>query len=126
MAGNDTSADDALPDDGLGAVRPYALVHGRVTPSRSLDRASLVKARTTAPSRPLQVQYALVFDLCRAGAISVAEITARLGRPLQIVKILLSDLLDDGYLINAMPDTVPGAATDPQLLGAVLAALHRI
>ncbi|MER7688676.1 DUF742 domain-containing protein [Streptomyces sp. NPDC097610] len=120
------AGDDGLLDDGLGAVRPYALVGGRVTPSQDLDRASLVKARLSPPSDLLQSHYAKAFDLCRAGAISVAEIAARLSQPLQIVKIWLSDLIVDGYLIDAMPDTNPDAATDPQILGAVLAGLQRL
>jgi len=119
------SGDDALVDDALGRVRPYALVHGRVTPSRDLDRASLVKA-LRAPSDPLQPHYAQVFELCRASAVSVAEIAARLGHPLQIVKIWLSDLLDDGYVTNAMPDNYGEAATDPRILEEVLAGLRSL
>ncbi|MGW0827096.1 DUF742 domain-containing protein [Streptomyces sp. NPDC002845] len=120
------SGDDALVDDALGTVRPYALVHGRVTPSQDLGRASLVKAKIDLPSEPLQSHYAQAFELCRAGAVSVAEIAARLGHPLQIVKIWLADLMDDGYLTNAMPDNCGGAATDPQVLEEVLAGLQRI
>jgi len=120
------AGDDALVDEGYGPVRPYALVHGRVTPSQELDRASLVKAKIDLPSKPLQSHYAQAFELCRAGAVSVAEITARLEHPLQIVKIWLSDLLDDGYLMNAMPDSSGSAATDPRILGEVLAGLRRI
>jgi hypothetical protein len=118
--------DDALVDDGYGPVRPYALVHGRVRPSQRLDRASLVKPSPALPSEPLQSHYAQAFELCRAGAISVAEITAKLHQPLQIVKIWLSDLLDDGYLTNAMPDNCAGAATDPRILGDILDGLRRL
>ncbi|MFJ3365756.1 DUF742 domain-containing protein [Streptomyces anthocyanicus] len=119
--------DEALVDDGYGQVRPYALVLGRTIPSQQLDRASMVKAHPNVPSEPLQAHYASAFELCRTGAVSVAEVTARLQQPLQIVKIWLSDLLDDGYLTNAAPDTWGAdAATDPHLLGAVLAGLHRL
>lgn len=120
------SDDDALAEEDLGAVRPYALARGRVTPSHDLDRASLVKAKAAPPSEPLQSHYAKAFDLCQTGAISVAEIAARLRQPMQIVKIWLSDLLDDGYLINAMPDRFGGAATDRRILEEVLAGLQRL
>ncbi|MET9103733.1 DUF742 domain-containing protein [Streptomyces antibioticus] len=120
-------ADDEAPaEDGFGPVRSYALAGGRVTPSRELDRTFLVKARPLQPSEPLQSHYEQAFELCRAGAISVAEIAARLGRPLQIVKIWLADLLDDGYLTNAMPASTNGAARDPQILGEILAGLRRL
>ncbi|MEW2302134.1 DUF742 domain-containing protein [Streptomyces sp. NPDC006655] len=120
------AGDDGLLDDDLGAVRPFALVGGRVTPSQELDRASLVKARPSLPSDPLQSHYAKAFALCQAGAVSVAEIAARLSQPLQIVKIWLSDLIVDGYLTNAMPDNYGDAATDPRILGEVLAGLQRL
>ncbi|MFD0437304.1 DUF742 domain-containing protein [Streptomyces chartreusis] len=120
------AGDDGLLDDGLGAVRPYALVGGRVTPSQELDRASMVKPGPSPPSTPLQSHYAKAFDLCRADAISVAEIAARLGQPLQIVKIWLADLIVDGYLTNATPDNWGDAATDRRILGEVLAGLQRL
>lgn len=107
-------------------MRPYALVHGRVAPTHDLDRMSLVKARVAPPTDPLQSHYADTFDLCRSTRpLSVAEIAGRLGHPLQIVKIWVSDLLDDGYLTHAMPADSGNAASDPQILEEVLAGLRR-
>ncbi|MEU0722816.1 DUF742 domain-containing protein [Streptomyces sp. NPDC006140] len=114
-------------DDDLGAVRPYALVHGRVSPTHpELDRASLVQASSEPPATALQTHYAQVFDLCRFGPRSVAEIAATLGKPMQVVKIWLSDLLDDRYLTVPMPVGFETAVTDPRVLEDVLAGLHKL
>ena len=61
--------------DDLGSVRPYALVHGRVRATHpELDRTSLVQATREPPRTALQTHYAQVFNLCRSGPRSVAEI----------------------------------------------------
>jgi Protein of unknown function (DUF742) len=112
--------------EGLGAVRPYALVGGRVTPTRDLDRASLVQASVDPPADYLPTQYAEVFELCRPGPLSVAEIAGRLERPLQVVKIWLSDLLDGRYLVVPMPAGFTWAANDRKVLEEVIAGLRRL
>jgi Protein of unknown function (DUF742) len=52
---------------------------------------------------------------------SVAEIAATLQQPVQVTKIVLSDLIDSGALIIAVPDT-SSDPTDVHLLEAVLAS----
>lgn len=114
-------------DEDPGSVRPFVLVRGRVDATQKLDRASLVQASVEPPATPLPEHYAEAFALCRSGPCSVAEIAARLRRPLQVVKIWLSDLLDSRHLVVPMPKGLATtAATDPELLEAVLVGLRRL
>ena len=39
-------------------------------------------------------------ELCRGGALSVAEVAAHLALPVGIVKVLLSDLVDSGHIVT--------------------------
>jgi hypothetical protein len=108
----------------LGPVRPYALVRGRVAPSRDLTRHSLVRASTHPPARSLIGHYTHVYALCREGPRSVAEIAARLHTTRQVAAIWLSDLMDDGYVVVPTPREFD-PATDPEVLQAVLDGLKR-
>jgi hypothetical protein len=108
----------------MGPVRPYALVRGRVAPTRDLRRHSLVRASTTPPATPLLGHYTNVYALCREGSRSVAEIAARLGTTLQVAAIWLSDLMDGGYVVVPAPQDFD-PATDPGVLQAVLEGLRR-
>ncbi|MFB7776256.1 DUF742 domain-containing protein [Streptomyces bauhiniae] len=114
-------------NEALGAVRPYALVRGRVTPTRDLDRHTMLQASTDPPSAPLQPHHAQVLGACgRQGPRSVTEIAGRAGLPLHVTRILLSDLLDDSYLVDAMPVGFRHAESDPHILERVLAGLHQL
>lgn len=122
MAGDESAPVDA--DD--VRARPYVLVGGRTTPSRDLNPGELVQASALAPTDPLETHHARVFSLCSLEPVSVAEIAGLLHQPVQVVKILLSDLLDAHYVTVPMP---PGfsarAAADPATLEKLLAGLQR-
>jgi hypothetical protein len=108
----------------LGPVRPYALVRGRVAPTRDLTRHSLVRASANPPAAPLFGHYTKVYALCREGSRSVAEIAARLGTTLQVAAIWLADLMDGGYVVVPTPQDFD-PATDPEVLQDVLEGLRR-
>ncbi|KIF69424.1 hypothetical protein HY68_13855 [Streptomyces sp. AcH 505] len=110
-------------DDDEHEVRPYALTGGRTVPTNNMSLTSLLKARATAPSGYLSPEAAQALALCRGEARSVAEVAATLQQPVQVAKILLSDLLDAGALIMAMPSRTADPK-DPHLLEAVLEGLR--
>jgi hypothetical protein len=110
-------------DDEEHEVRPYALTGGRTRPTNEMSLSSLLKARRTAPSGYLSPEQATALELCRGEPRSVAEVAATLQQPVQVTKILLSDLLDAGALIMAMP-TRMADPKDPNLLEAVLEGLR--
>jgi hypothetical protein len=80
----------------------------------------VVAAQDPAPNASPDVQR--VMALCsHRGALSVAEIAAYLDQPPSVVKIIASDLLDSGHLINPGPaEKIP----DVVLLEEVLNGLR--
>lgn len=114
---------------GLGAPRPYALVRGRARPSKDLERTTLVVLSANSPSAPLQPHYAQIAALCTPAPCSVAEIAGRLSQPLQVTKVMVSDLIVDHYLV--VPQ-VPGMldsevdGSDLNLLKDVLNGLRNL
>ncbi|MFF3515806.1 DUF742 domain-containing protein [Streptomyces sp. NPDC002573] len=112
-------------DDGIAALRPYAITQGRTAPTHDLDLITLVKARSSARNPPQGLVEEAVFLLCHPEACSVGELSARLQQPVHAVKIVVSDLLDQGFLIQAMPDKT-AEATDPAVLEEILAGLRAL
>ncbi|MFC8125925.1 DUF742 domain-containing protein [Streptomyces sp. NPDC057302] len=116
--------------DGLGPLRPYLLVRGRSEPSRDLDRTTLVVIATVgAPHAAPQPYYLPILETCRLGACSLAQIAGTIGQPLQVVKIMVCDLMDDGYLATPMPAGLRDpseAGKDPRILEDVLNGLRNL
>ncbi|GLF98465.1 DUF742 domain-containing protein [Streptomyces yaizuensis] len=112
-----------LDDDAGRIVRPYTASGGRTRPTAALDLLSLVVATGTAPARHLGPEHALVLGLC-AAPVPVAEVSAHLGLPAGVTKVLLSDLVDCGAIAARAPRS-PVTPTDRSLLEAVLDGLRR-
>ncbi|MCK8677414.1 MULTISPECIES: DUF742 domain-containing protein [Streptomyces] len=115
-------------------VRPYSLTGGRTRFGHVLLVETLVAAlepantgrpadgRTT-PARGMPETRAIV-ELCRRMR-TVAEISARLRMPLGVVRVLLSDLADQGRI--RVYGTGHGAGRpDRALLERVLSGLRRL
>ncbi|MFD5120133.1 DUF742 domain-containing protein [Streptomyces sp. NPDC058385] len=109
-------------------LRLYALTGGRTRPARALGLVSRVRAASgLAPSTVdrLGPESAQVLELCGREPRSVAEIAGRLGVPVQVTKILLSDLLDSHVLVPALPPR-EADGSDPLLLEAALEGLRSL
>ncbi|WP_460955063.1 DUF742 domain-containing protein [Parasphingorhabdus pacifica] len=95
----DQNAADTSSGDQAAYVRPYAWTGGRTKSSYQLELETLVSTsdlcRTAHLERP---EHCSIVDLCQQPR-SVAEVGARLGVPLGVAKVLLSDMADLG-LIN--------------------------
>jgi hypothetical protein len=108
-------------------IRPFALTRGRTSTDRyKLDMMTLLVAirpysDAMAPSR----EYAEIVRMCQSHPMSVAEISAQLNMLLAVVKVLISDLIEAGYLIFA---SSPSLAETPDLtiLQAVLDGVRRL
>jgi hypothetical protein len=89
-------------------VRPYVMTGGRVEPTgtQHLDLAAQV---ASIPVEDLDHEHHLgpehreIVGLCQS-VMSVAEITAHLRLPVAAVRVLLSDLLDNGYVSVQAPE----------------------
>jgi hypothetical protein len=106
-------------------VRPYAVIGGRTrTSTHGLDLITLVVATRTPAEVDLQSEYARALEVCQR-PVSVVEVAAHGNLPLQVVKIVLSDLITQGLVIfrSAMP-TNDGPSQ--QLLQAVLDGIRRL
>jgi hypothetical protein len=116
------------PDHELGpVVRPYALTGGRTRPVLSSLR---VETLVSTPSLGVAAQGMLAFErqrivgLCR-GLLSVAEVAAKLGLPLGVVRVLIGDLAAEGLLVVHQPAS-PSDRPDLALLERVLFGLREV
>lgn len=109
-------------DDGYwpGPVPAYVLTGGRTQPKATLLPETLLAAsvhrpvpgRTTSQKREL-------LALCR-GQLSLVEAATHLGLPVSVVRVLASDLIDEGFLI------IRGASPKHELMEKVLAGLRKL
>jgi hypothetical protein len=118
-----TTRDDAWFDDDAGPlVRPYAVTRGRTRSNQlQLDIITLVVALSpdVRHHRP-EPEYADILQLCQR-PISVAEIAARLALPLGVVKVLISDLVEDRRVIARS-----GRVPDRTVLSEVLHGIRKL
>jgi len=106
-------------------VRPHVVTGGRAHPSRNvLDHVTLIRV-VRAHGDGLGPEQQRLMTLCRGGSLSVAEIAVYLALPVSVTKVLLSDLIDSGYIIAHEPILIPRAQPpDLQLLKDVLDGLR--
>jgi uncharacterized protein DUF742 len=99
------------PRDGRALVRPHVVTGGRAHPTRNIfDLVTLVIAARNQLAG-LNPEKRRVMELCRGGALSVAEVAGHLRLPVGITKVLLSDLVDSGHITTraSTPDArLPG------------------
>lgn len=95
-------------------VRPYVVTDGRAHPTRdTLDLVSMVVTGEELPVEGLAPEKRRVVELCRPGALSVAEVAGHLGLPVSVTKVLVADLMDSGHIVVRGP---AGPATDASRL----------
>ncbi|MFJ7999344.1 DUF742 domain-containing protein [Streptomyces sp. NPDC096310] len=109
------------------ALRPYVITKGRCRPSRNtVGVESLLIAADSPRDLPVSAtreERALV-RMCER-LLSLVEAAAHLELPVSLVKVLASDLIDDGHLCarSGVPQAV---LPDSQLLQEVLDGLRRL
>jgi hypothetical protein len=113
-----------MDEDPERLVRPYTLTGGRTHPKHELNLVSMVRATRSARRGHLDPEHSQTLSLCR-DAVSVAEVAAKLKQPLQVAKVLLSDLIDAGAVTTRAPATTADPA-DRELLEALLDGLQQL
>jgi len=105
-------------------VRSYVVTDGRAHPTRNtLDLVTLLIATDDLPTTGLNPEKHAVVDLCRPGALSLAEVAGHLELPVSVTKVLVADLMDSGHLVTRAP--VPAAVpSDSRILQEVLDGLR--
>jgi hypothetical protein len=118
---------DSWYDDEAGPlVRPYAVTRGRTRSARhDLNLITLVV--TCVYEIPaMDPEYAEILRICRYPQ-SIAEISAKIGLPLTVIKILVSDLIEQEMLIFSSPASPMNTETpDMNILQAVLDGIRRL
>ncbi|GAA2346522.1 DUF742 domain-containing protein [Saccharopolyspora halophila] len=118
--------DDQLWLDGESGplVRPYAMTQGRTRPARpELDVVTqLLTSRRDL--RSFSVEHEEILRLC-VRPLSLAEVASYLDTPIVVVKVLVSDLIDQGQLTT---DAKARMASPPDraVLETVLEGLRRL
>ncbi len=94
-------AQDEWFDEEAGPlVRPYVRTGGRTQPQGAdLDVVTQVVAAPRLGDSALSANEVAVLELCRT-PVSVAEVAAQLQVPLLMARVLVADLLRQGYLTS--------------------------
>lgn len=119
---SDTPREDRL------RVRPYALTGGRVRSSTELALEAIVRvtARGEASADDLATERRQICEIC-ADPTSIAEVSAHLKLPLGVVRVLVGDMVTEGFL--DCNDTAAGqgdSRPDLRLLERVLDGLQAL
>ena len=124
-----TARDDAwASEDGPSLVRPYALVRGRTRHqgSSAIPVEAIVVTEPEIDASGLVLEPAAIVRLCRTPH-SVAEVSARLGLPVGVVRVMVADLTSDGFVhVNLPLDPGADGTVDRVLLERVLAGLEAL
>jgi hypothetical protein len=104
-------------------VRPYVHTGGRTRSQTPLPIEALVCATPAASALRLNGTHRSVLELCRVPQ-SVAEVSARIGVPLAVARVLVDDLLAQRMV--TVQRGVDESAPDLALMKRVLAGLHRL
>lgn len=120
-----------MPDDAwevaAGVVRPYLFTQGRTRPTNRILAVETMLATTekgVAAAPDLAPEQRRIVELCHE-PLSVAEVSARLGAPLGVVRVLLADLADD-HLLDVLEADTQGLAADVHLLQRLIARVKAI
>jgi hypothetical protein len=108
-------------------IRPYTMTGGRTRPKHDeLELETLVAttARATEVWPSLSLEQQSLTRLCQE-VTSIAEVAAELGMPVNVVRILIGDLADEGLVMIHRSGHTP-TRPDVALLERVLYGLRAI
>ncbi|MEU7642274.1 MULTISPECIES: DUF742 domain-containing protein [unclassified Streptomyces] len=120
-----TDDEPELVQEAAELVRPYVITNGRdLVDDSSFSLLTLVTVAQEPPrTKPLDPEKQRLLELCSGGFLSIAEIAGHTGLPVGVVKILVSDLTEEGHLYVRAP--IPSAQlVERQILEEVLNGLQ--
>ena len=95
MAGGDTGTDDE-PTPSARFVRPYTITAGRTKATVDLPmEATLLRQRRGSDT---ELSAGALRILAACDTRSVAEVSALVSMPIGVVRVLLSDLVEQGFV----------------------------
>lgn len=87
---------DDHDDDDRVVVRPYLLTRGRTQASLPIETVVAAR-REVAQGSGLATEQRAIVALC-ATPSAIAEVSAHLRLPLGVARVLVADLVDEGWL----------------------------
>jgi Protein of unknown function (DUF742) len=122
-----TAKDEEWIDEADGSlVRPYAMTGGRTrSDTLGLDLITLVVAMQPATEIDIEPEYERIMSACQFPT-SVVEIAAKVDLPLQVVKVLLSDLINQRLIIFRSPVAPANERPSQHVLQAVLDGIRKL
>lgn len=115
-----TDEHEGIDDDDV-VVRPYLLTRGRTRSSLPIE-AVVTAARPLAEGGRLSTEARDILALCTVPS-AVAEVSAHLRMPLGVARVLVSDLVDDGWLSTS---EVAGERPDVDLVERLINGLRAL
>jgi hypothetical protein len=107
-------------------VRPYAMTGGRTrTDTLGLDLITLVVAMHGVTDLDVEPEYERILSACQFPT-SVVEVAAKVDLPLQVVKVLLSDLINQRLIIFRSPVAPTNEPPSQHVLQAVLDGIRKL
>ena len=80
-------------------VRPFMLTGGRTQPVHDgLRIETQLYAAPAALSAPLRFESRRIVELCQV-PMSIADLSAALGAPLGVVRVIVADLIAEGFVL---------------------------
>ena len=117
--------DEWLDEDAGRVARPYTVTGGRTRPrgERQFDLIDIVVATGAEPGEEFSPgpEHSHILSLCQRPTV-VAELTAAVGLPLGLVRVLLADLLYEDQISLSRQ----AQRTDRRLLQKVLDSLKAL
>ena len=113
---------DGVEFDGQ-IVRPYARTGGRTRSVAGLELETMLSLTVAEVPHHLPPDHYAVADLCRH-PVSVAEVAGYRALPIGAVRVIISDLLEMGFVATSGPATAGAPTVD--LMRRVLEGLHRL
>lgn len=111
-------------------VRPYTVTRGRTDAEIELGVETMIRvtgdsAKTEGPGAKVASESRAIIDLCTE-PLSIAEISAHLKLPLQVVKVLVGDLVVSDRVATNTGSAQSDGRPDLALLERVLDGLQSL
>ena len=108
--------DEPLRDKAAGRlVPPWMRTGGRTEPKHRLDLLTVVRSTRTRDPREFDMDHAEVLIRCHVTSLSVVELAGHMHEPPLIIKVLVSDLLDENAVEAVDPQDYSCGLTEAQL-----------
>jgi hypothetical protein len=107
--------DEELDAEADSIVRPFIVTGGRTRPTDERLRVeTLITALPAALSAPLSFERRHIVEICQR-PLSIAEIANSLATPIGVARVIIADLVAEGYVTVEQPLNLRDA-TSVQLL----------